>query len=171
MVFPLLVLLFWIISLSYVFKSALPVPSNESFFKKTVFFNFLPQGWGFFTRDPREDEVILYQIIEDTAIQYTQTNNSRDNWYGFSRRNRLKLIEAGVIVSQIKDSLWMKMKGGDFILDRGIYTDTINSRFKPCNIKGDYFVVKRERIPWAWAKKQEEIIMPYSYVKIYVKTN
>ncbi|MFH6993129.1 SdpA family antimicrobial peptide system protein [Flavobacterium sp. FlaQc-48] len=169
--YPTLIVGFWIIFLSYIFEASIPIPSNETFKRKATFFNIIPQGWGFFTRDPRENEIWTYQILNNTAIKVTQTNGNLNNFYGASRKNRLISIELGLLVSQIHTSSWINMKGGKLILDKKIHTDTILNSLNPCNIKGNLFIVEQERVPWAWSKNLHTIVMPYKYAKVYVKTN
>ncbi|WP_291152583.1 SdpA family antimicrobial peptide system protein [Flavobacterium sp. UBA7680] len=169
--YPTIISTFWILFLSYVFKASIPIPSLDSFKQKAILFNIIPQGWGFFTRDPRENEISTYYITDGSIIKFTQTNGNLNNFYGASRKNRFHGVELGLIVSQINPNSWVKMKGGKFILNQKIHTDTIINSLNPSNIKGDFFIVEQERIPWAWAKNSDTIIMPYKYAKIHVKTN
>ena len=168
-IYPIMICVFWGIVLSYVFKSSVPVVSNMSHHEKASLFNFFPQGWGFFTRNPREEELILYRIEKDTTVRFTQTNSSSSSYFGLSRKNRLINIEASIVVSEVDDSLWIPMKGRELVLDLNTYTDTIVNNFKPCHIQGDFFLVMQERIPWAWS--ESDIIMPYKYVKVHIITN
>lgn len=167
--YPLGVTFFWIIAFSYIFKSSVPIVSNTSFKNKATVFNFIPQGWGFFTRDAREEELILYELKNDTILRFTKTNSDVSSFFGASRKSRLIGVESGILVSKIKDTLWKPMKGNQLILDKEMFTDTIINSFTPCHIKGDFFFVLQERTPWAWAG--HKIIMPYKYIKVYVTPN
>jgi len=170
--YPFVLLLFWTFVLSNIFKSSVPVPSEQSYRNKVMLFNFIPQGWGFFTRDPREDQVSYYKVDKATRRieRFTESNSGASSFFGASRKNRLKGFEMGMITAKINDSLWMREEGGNvFFLDDKILPDTIVNHFKPNNIEGDFFVVKQKRVPWA--KKAENIVMPYQYVKIHVKAD
>lgn len=169
--YPILIAVLWITFLNYVFISSLPIPNNTSYKQKATFFNIIPQGWGFFTRDPRENEIYLYTIINNSVVKFTDTNGSQKNFYGASRKNRLIGIELGLLIPKINKSSWKEMKGGKLVFNPKIHTDTILNKFSPCNIKGTYFIVEQERIPWAWSRNYNNLIMPYKYAKIYVKTN
>ena len=164
--YPIVLCIFWLIALSYIFKSSVPVISDMSFEEKASLFSFVPQGWGFFTRDPREDELVLYEMKNDTIERFTKTNSSMSSFFGVSRKNRLINVESNMLLPEIKDSLWKSMKGRELILDKTSYTDTIINNFHPCNIKGDFFFVMQERIPWAWSG--HNIIMPYKYAKVHI---
>lgn len=166
LIYPFILIVFWLIVLSYIFKSSLPVVSDLTYENKATLFNFVPQGWGFFTRDPREDELILFEIKNNSIERFTKTNSAISSFFGVSRKNRLINVESGILLPEIEDSLWKSMKGRELILDKTLKTDTIINRFHPCNIKGDFFFVKQERIPWAWAGNK--IIMPYKYVKVHI---
>ncbi|WP_282055427.1 SdpA family antimicrobial peptide system protein [Maribacter luteus] len=164
---------FWSIVLYNIFVSAIPVPTNEPYLKKGSFFSLLPQGWGFFTRDPRENQLIVYRTSSnDTIVKVTEALGNYKNFFGMSRKGRLRGIELGILTAKINDSSWIEMKGGQNLLfEKSITADTIINEFRPYGFEGEYFFVKQERIPWAWAESYEKIIMPYKYVKIYVKTN
>ncbi|MDC9722978.1 MAG: SdpA family antimicrobial peptide system protein [Urechidicola sp.] len=166
--YPLLLVVFWLFILGNIFVATIPIPNNKSFKSKTTIFSFIPQGWGFFTRDPREDIINVYERRNDKIIKVTKTNSSVESYFGISRKNRLKNIELGIITSQIKNEHWAVGAKSNFSLT-DIATDTITHNFKPQNFFGEYYLVKQERIPWAWSKNYKNLVMPYKYVKIYVK--
>lgn len=171
-IFPFLICFIWVVLLINIFTSALPIHTNRSFINKIITSNAFPQGWGFFTRDPRQEKAILYTIKNGNVEKFTETNNLSKFYFGLSRKNRLISIEASIITSSLRDvdSLWVDSEGGSsFILDQSIKTDTVVNKFKPCNIRGDFFIVKQERTPWAWSTSYDDIVMPYKYRKIHVK--
>ncbi|MGC6479431.1 MAG: SdpA family antimicrobial peptide system protein [Flavobacteriaceae bacterium] len=160
---------FWAFLFYYIFISSIPVPSNIKFENKSRIFSLLPQGWGFFTRDPRENITTLYEIdkLGNGYIKFTKTNNASNNYFGISRKNRLINLELGVVTSRLNQGNWIEKKGV-FDLDFQIQIDTIYTGFYPKNIKGDFFIVEQERIPWAWSKNKD-LVMPFKYKRIYVK--
>jgi antimicrobial peptide system SdpA family protein len=138
-----------------------------TFKQSASLFNIIPQGWGFFTRNPREEQTILYTIQDTSSVLFTKTISSIDNSFGASRKLRCYNVEVGTLISKINDSSWVEEKGGNLVFDTNLQTDTVKNNFYPCSIRGDFFFVKQERIPWAWGKSN--IIMPYKYAKVHIK--
>lgn len=167
-IYPLLLVLFWFFVLGNVFSSTIPIPNDKTFENKTTIFSFIPQGWGFFTRDPRENIINVYKRKDGKLFKVTKTNSSSESYFGISRENRLKNIELGIITSKFKDVQWSEGAKNNFVLEN-IKTDTITHNFKPQHFFGEYYIVEQERIPWAWAKNYRNLVMPYKYIKIYVK--
>lgn len=166
--YPLLIVLFWIYILGNIFISTIDIPINKTFESKTTIFSFIPQGWGFFTRDPRESIINVYKKDDENIIKITTPNSTAESFFGMSRKNRLKNIELGIITSKIRDDQWIEGEKNRFIL-KDIKIDTIAHNFKPQHFFGEYYIVEQNRVPWAWSKNYKNLVMPYKYVKIYVK--
>ncbi|MCK7591594.1 SdpA family antimicrobial peptide system protein [Subsaxibacter sp. CAU 1640] len=117
-------------------------------------FNLSPQGWSFFTKNPRYSRLELYAIEQDELIKVTHPNFSSPNWFGFRRKNREILNEAfnalGPVIS--KDSLWFTTKEGNVkaleSID-GYYN--LNNKFKEPVLCGQFLVEMYEPVPWAWS--------------------
>lgn len=170
LLYPLLLCLFWLLILWQVFKASLPIPSGSSFAVKQSFFSVLPQGWGFFTRDPREEQVLFYRLDTNGKAQlFTKTNSDKSFFFGASRRNRTASIEAGALLAAIQKTAWIPKAGGDTLLfDADSQTDTLHNAFKPSSIVGNFILVKQQRTPFAWAARYDKVVMPYHYTKIHV---
>ena len=167
--YPFVLSLFWLVVIGYIFNTTLPVVSGGSFSQKVTLLNITPQGWGFFTKDPREEQLIVCKLKNDTPRRFTKTHSSSSSFFGLSRKNRFTAMEAANLAAQINDTLWNTMEGRKFILEKNAPTDTVINRIKPITIEGDFFFVKQERIPWAWAGNA--IVMPYKYIKVYVQSD
>lgn len=168
--YPFALSVFWLIVIGYIFNATLPVVSGGSFSQKMNTLSITPQGWGFFTKDTREEQLIVYQLGKGGDIQkFTKTNSSLSSFFGLSRKTRFIAMEAAHISAKISDTLWRKMEGGKLILDKNAPTDTLTNFIKPTNLVGDFFFVVMERIPWAWAGN--DIVMPYKYAKVHVHSN
>ncbi|MBT8317779.1 MAG: SdpA family antimicrobial peptide system protein [Lutibacter sp.] len=166
--FSFFILIFWSAILINIFMASFPIPSNKSFLNKTIIFSVIPQGWGFFTRNPREELITVYKSHNDSLVKITEQNSSLSSFLGISRKSRLHNIELGTILSKIDENMWVKGKPNELKFDNIKY-DTIMSSFYPKNMIGEYFIVKQERIPWAWSKNHKNLVMPYNYARIYVK--
>ncbi len=164
--FTCLIVGFWIVVIVFIFRISVPVPGNLSFKQKANAFSIIPQGWGFFTRDPKEPQ---YLIFDKDGTKLSKSNSEPSNLFGISRKNRLMNIELSLIMSKIKESSWSDYKEGKFDFNSTIISDTISINFNPSSLKGHFFIAQQERLPWAWAKSNNKIVMPYKYARIYVE--
>ncbi|MFJ1430763.1 SdpA family antimicrobial peptide system protein [Capnocytophaga canimorsus] len=126
----------------------------------------LPQGWGFFTKDPRDDVYQLFKYdLNGDFEKITIKNNSIENLIGFSRKSRKISSELSILLSKIPDSLWTEHSqvGEDFFEIRQKELITILS-------EGKYLVEKKRTIPWAWIGKTSQ--KKCKYFKFYlIKSN
>jgi len=166
--YPLFLLCFWVVVLVNVFISVIPVPSNIKFKSKQSFYTLFPQGWGFFTRNPLECQLLIMKTNDVNHLNVLEPNSSLSSLFGISRINRVRNIEVALILKKIKTKHWKYSKGGEWDFDDKIKCDTVENNFSPKTVHGHYYFLWQKRIPWAWAK-YSKLIMPYKYVKVYVK--
>ncbi|WP_270169461.1 SdpA family antimicrobial peptide system protein [Paenibacillus sp. SYP-B4298] len=135
---------------------------NERFFKLVS-----PQGWGFYSKNPRDYMINVYDMnTEKPALQWP--NNRATNLFGISRYGRSQGIEAGLIQGKISEANWLACEDSPTECLKN-YTDKVsvtNSTPHP-TICGDIGVVLQEPVPWAWSKN-ENIIMPSKIVRVDV---
>lgn len=68
-----------------------------------------PQGWGFFTRDPTENEIIAYSVIQNQSnnsylLDINRTSQSSPfAWGGVRRVQRAQGPELAIIVHQVEE--------------------------------------------------------------------
>jgi len=127
--------------------------------------SIFPQGYGYFTKSPKDVRTQCYSIINKTEI--IQPNFSHEYFFGLSRKPGRIIFELGTLVKGIPDSLWSKQnspkhnfKHGNFVIKE---TDIINPV-----LRGDFIISNRERLPWAWAKYKTTVYFPTIYVKLRV---
>lgn len=145
---------------------------NVSTEEKNVIQFFFPQGWGFFTRNPREPNYKLYKVEDGRLNLVTFKITSPDNYYGFSRKGS----RIGMEMHRIKDNLpsstiWKK---STVVLNK-IHIDTINfSETKPIEgllylNEGNYILKEYLITPWSWAKHQGRYSKTYKYIPFQLK--
>jgi len=122
----------------------------------------LPEGWNFFTRDPREERVFIYKTnanSEFTAIE-EWPNNAYRNMFGIKRNARAIGTDYGMILSKISDSNWIKIDEKDlsvfFQRTKNLepqfffnYPDDAKEEARHF-LYGDLVFVKKQIIPWSW---------------------
>jgi len=132
-------------------------------------FNFIPQGWAFFTRDPREAQIVIYKIENDSILKpYPQRHSSFTNLFGLKRTSSKILTELQLLKLKTSDSLYSDVKWNyqinkfsKFRLKSFGYKNEI---FEPI-LLGDFIVVYQKPVPWAWSKSIERIEMPSKIIR------
>lgn len=166
--------IFWVIVILYSLKFAIPnsaikLPKDDraisSFFKL-----ILPEGFGFFTRNPRETRFLLYKAADKRMYLATEPNASLTNLFGLSRKSRCENLEMSYILSKVQKEDWFKCKT---IFNECLnYQDTpillIKNSYSNPMLCGTYVIVMQEPIPWAWSAQLKPEIMPLFFTKINV---
>ena len=136
---------------------------------RPLFKVFWPQGWAFFTKDPRTPWMVLYKKGDGGEWQLDDIGRNGEIKYGFGwrRTTRARLLEAGFI------SGLSTQKGIPCSTDPKVCLDTAevdaipiqNPTMTPllCGLVG---IVNQEPLPWAWRDAEAETTM-HSVVAVY----
>lgn len=135
-------------------------------------FNFIPQGWAFFTRDPREAQITIYKIENDSTFKpYPQRHSSFINLFGMKRTSSKVLTELQMLKQKTPDSLYFDVKWNYQINKFEKFTaksyEYKNDIFDPI-LLGDFIVVYQRPVPWAWSKSIKKIKMPSKVIKLKI---
>ncbi|MCG8328914.1 MAG: SdpA family antimicrobial peptide system protein [Chitinophagales bacterium] len=128
----------------------------------------MPQGWAFFTRNPREHNYFIYQKVDGEYQQLILSNCNRKNLFGASRKSRIQSVELGDILAKVEGTTWLECPGGirqEAEIECLEETLVIN-RVESPTICGAFYIAQQEPLPWAWGKHYREIDMPAKVVKI-----
>src|SRR5262245_51815297 len=97
------VALAWMVAIGYAIYPALPhSPIRLPFAKEAMTALWAPQGWSFFTRDPREEKQTLYVrngITWESALLAPHARPS--NFGGFRRKSRAQGVEMALLINDI----------------------------------------------------------------------
>lgn len=128
------------------------------------------EGFGFFTKDPKDEQLKFFEILKtNNIIEVDLKSASKENYYGFSRITRRKLLELGKIQKQIPDSIWKKTR-----------SDSIQflsfEKLQPFKVKktkelkllqnGKYLIYKYNPIFWEWNKIKKTYETKYIYINL-----
>lgn len=153
---------FYLNFVSTLSQNVVPISGAE----KDVIRSFFPQGWGFFTRNPREPKYKLYELTESNApllVNFKIT--SQENLFGFSRKGSRICMEMIRIQNKLPNtSEWTTSK-----LD----IDQFNSdNFDLIEIDqkelfyiepGKYIIKEYYITPWNWLKYPDNYKEEYKY--------
>jgi antimicrobial peptide system SdpA family protein len=159
--------LFWISIIYYFLIGFNPSVIQDHKVKKNLMFIF-PQGWGFFTRSPREAIVEAYQEKDGVYKQLTMLNASIDNDFGLSRDSRIVGMELSEVLNFLKSKSW-KNKTGIRKVPKESIPDTIKlTRKLDFFTPGNYVFYQYKIVPFSWANQGQEKNAPYIVAKIHI---
>ena len=127
----------------------------------------IPEGWGFFTRNPQEDITEIYQIEGSTLNTVIFRGSDYHNLFGVNRKYRRLEAEKEVVLSQILPNKW-KFDKPQLPLTMNIDT-MVTVRSKSIrNLQGRYLICKSKRVPWAWTNLHSNLygLVKYAVVNV-----
>lgn len=136
------------------------------------FSTFIPQGWAFFTRDPREAQILIYKIEKGKIEPIEQKHSSIYNLIGINRKASKILSELQMLIYKIDKKNFVNLKWNyqtctyDY---KTINPIILKNEFLKPILKGEYLIVFQKPVPWAWSKSIDNIKMDAKGIKIKVK--
>lgn len=153
--------------------TALLSNKQQLIIKNVVFINFFnslaPQGWGFFTKDPKEENFYLYKVENGKIENFNIMNFSKEYYFGLSRTPRIISIDVAFLTEKLQNK-WHK----------NISMDSI-SRIKPIDIKkndsltalplGVYIIEVKKIVPLEWFNDNQNDFVPNEKVIFRLNEN
>lgn len=137
---------------------------------KYTIVSIFPESFAFFTKDPKDEQVILYSIKEENnnVVKINLKTNSAYNSFGFSRKTRRLTYELGILVKRIPNDLWYEIveceiKEIDFKENPFILKKDENIKLFE---KGKYVVYYYKPIQWEWNKFKKVTNGKYTYISV-----
>ena len=132
-----------------------------------------PQGWKFFTRNPREDWLLPFSRSSGGSWQSASLgpNGRLDAYFGISRRPRAQGIEIGLLLFKVPKAAWDECDHEPTVcLERSPIKATLRNRSPRPTMCGMVGFVQQKQTPWAWeAKGATPKHMPSRVAKFEVK--
>lgn len=159
----------WVALILFIARAFLPSPLPVGFPNTRNIFMLFPEGWGYFTRNPREPVLQLYSL-KGKHEPVLAPNFSRRSLFGLRRDGRKLGSEVDLVISQVPTSAWSTTKEApafeacsrDSLV---VIHDTIT---RP-TLCGDYLIQIQDRLPWAWARSRGSLIMPSKVARVHVE--
>ncbi|MGF7218215.1 antimicrobial peptide system SdpA family protein [Spirosoma lacussanchae] len=126
-------------------------PLTFNFSTNKIIGSFLPQGWSFFTRNPREKVYDAFYLEAGQMVSVFTPAMSPTNYFGASRSQRIKFSELMQLVNQVPDSCWIdsSTEMSKAVKNR-FRLVTLKNKISYPSLKGEYYLTTQEQIPWAW---------------------
>jgi antimicrobial peptide system SdpA family protein len=134
--------------------------------------SFIPQGWAFFTRSPREAQILVYKI-ENNEIKHLEISrhSSPANYFGLNRQQTYKMNELQFIIDQFEPedyitTYWNYLGNIQGQIPNKLHK--VSSVFKHSLLKNKEIVlVMQEIVPWAWCSNIN-LKMPAKAIRIKI---
>ncbi len=170
-IYVLALLFFWTTVFAYAVHPVLPAnPLELPLEEKSPLVHFLPQGWAFFTRDPRSMDLSAFVRAPDST--WHPSPAGKRFWPhlpNFSRRWKLAGIEVGIVLSELPDWQWQTCQElPTTCLEKTPLSGTIENIMSPPSLCGEVGLVRQPPIPWAWSHSPEETVMPSEVLRFEV---
>lgn len=104
----------------------------------------IPQGWGFFTKDIREEYLI--DLLDDKGDKLMMNNTHYSNFFGFSKKGKKLNMEVSIINSKIPDSLWTNIKD----MPNKINRYRVDNEHLHYLKNGQYILTRHKITPYLW---------------------
>lgn len=127
-----------------------------------------PQGWAFFTRDPREPVDRIYARSGPEWVQVTYSNSSRRNWLGLKRDARALNVELASLLTEVDSSQWSDCKGR-IETCREIPAVPVVNRSRLRALCGEILVERRPPTPWAWSRAKRPVLLDSKIAQLDVR--
>ncbi|WP_353563168.1 SdpA family antimicrobial peptide system protein [Longimonas sp.] len=132
----------------------------------------MPQGFAFFTRDPREPRIHLYTSNDGEWKSASLGPYSRpSNFFGLDRKPRTQLTEYALLLHRAGAILgeWDSCETfpGSCLRQVSV-ADTLENTTPDPTLCGDIGFVRQEPVPWAWSQNKDEIDMPSEVLKLKI---
>jgi antimicrobial peptide system SdpA family protein len=162
-------LFIWSIAVFWVAISALPYsPLSPGLRAERGTRLVMPEGWGFFTRNPREKDLIVARRDTHGAWRLEPPHASASHWFGLDRTSRVLPIEANQILGAVKGKFSPCTNGWQSCLEAAqVYVAPRDDR-RPY-LCGDAALVRRAPVAWAWQHLLEPERMPTDVFRFQVR--
>jgi antimicrobial peptide system SdpA family protein len=151
------------------FKNTTIFVSKKYQFYITVLF---PQGWCFFTKNPMESRIFIYEYTSKGLHQIERwPNSSPNNFWGFNKTARAIGTDYGLLDKTIADSLWIHSNLVDIEKELVCKSNSIICKYPdnyPHFLYGNLLFVKRSLLPWAWSNTKIQIKQPLKFIRVNV---
>ncbi len=131
----------------------------------------LPQGWEFFTLNPRSEYTVIYKYNSNGEIIIQDFKNSSTNSYlGISKINRIRNIELEVLISRTDSSKYITCFSFEELKNISDTTTcyTIKNTTNIHAMKGTFLIRKTTPIPWAWYCNNPNLFIASKIIKIKI---
>jgi antimicrobial peptide system SdpA family protein len=161
---------FWLYFILYVYIGNIKDnPLRFTLTAKKNLIGIVPEGWGFFTRNPREARTAIYVKNKESWEKQSLNNFQYSSIWGLDRKCRTIEMELNVIKKQVFENDWIECSEKEDLQSKQLYIKSIHVKnsIPAGSISGEIILEKYEVAPWAWANDVKKLSS--RIVKLYVE--
>lgn len=161
----------WLVAIAYAATPALPYnPVRLPYTKLAQTLLWAPQGWSFFTRDPREEKQTVYARQGSKWESVLLSPHGRlSNIGGLRRKSRSQGVEMALLMNGFPFKDWhsctASLQECLAQLPPGHVVRNISPTPTMC---GTVAIVLQKPVPWAWARSSRPVTMPFRILSLDV---
>jgi antimicrobial peptide system SdpA family protein len=121
-----------------------------------------PEGWGFFTRNPRLPNPYVYRRQGEGWVRVGEAGNRFASLLGLKRDSRAQGIELERLLARLPAGAWKACEGGleACLAGEPPFTIPVPNPMRVRSLCGELAVEAKEPVPWAWSRSAGSIRMP-----------
>ncbi len=161
----------WLLVVVYALHAALPFNPIKLPLETRVQPRFwLPEGWAFFTRDPREENMRVFVRHEGNWVSAGMGPIAKpSNSFGLDRACRAQGVEAALLINGFPSSAFQECRDPvAACLERAPITAEVQNISPTPTLCGDVGVVMQKPVPWAWWSSGLRATMPSRVLRMSV---
>lgn len=162
----------WLMVFAYAVHAAVPFNPIQLPFETSVEVRmWMPEGWAFFTRDPRGESIFLFTKRNNGEWDSASMgpNATFSNAFGMNRASRAQGVETALLMNRFPSSAFRDCRG---IIAGCLETvqsaDSIKNVSPDPSLCGETSIVLRKPVPWAWWASGQSVVMPSRILRINV---
>lgn len=161
----------WLVVIGYALHPTLPYsPVRLPGARMAHSFLWAPQGWSFFTRDPREEDRTVY-VRRDSVWESAMLapHDRLSNLGGLRRKSRAQMVELALLLEGIPADAWQPCAASlQECLGRIPQGRAVRNTAPAPSMCGTIAVMLQRPVPWAWARSSKPVTMPYRMLSLEV---
>lgn len=133
---------------------------------------FLPEGWGFFTRSPKENDLVILQKKDGLWQKNIYSPIARpSNFFGISRLPRAQSTEMAMLIHQIPENEWRHCNDETQLClqDTSVAVLSLKNEVPFPVLKDTVCFISKPPVPWAWHDITTADKLPFKFVIVSVK--
>ncbi|GGO21744.1 SdpA family antimicrobial peptide system protein [Micromonospora parathelypteridis] len=137
-----------VLLVGYLTRAVLPVAAMPAPPGRSVARALVPEGWAFFTRDPRRPSPVAYAADRDGRWRLA-SGGSRGP-AGLDKRDRARSAEISLLTRRLHGSAWTECDGEPSTCLAAAPATAVANTATVRTLCGDTGIVLQEVLPWAW---------------------
>jgi antimicrobial peptide system SdpA family protein len=162
----------WLTIAAYALHAVLPFNPIRLPFERWVHVRFwAPEGWGFFTRNPQEEAMLVF--VRDRDGQWTSAsmgpNGMPRNAFGLNRASRAQSVEAGLLAGGVPKNAYQPCGNQPAAcLEHAPVGVSLKNPTPSPTLCGQVGIAMQKPLPWAWSNSRDRVIMPSRVARMNV---